>query len=238
MAGSADGVVRRILPVDSGRGDSRHHPQQPEVFCRQRPQDGKARQQVHSRRQYRGQRRRCGHRCRQRARHPRAAVGREILLRDRPQDQARGPAAEVRAHRVSRKARHAGGAHRADRATGRRDRAAGRRRCREDQARREAGEGRPAHGSGRRIPRGAGPDGEILRAGARRRCQRRAGDRGSLQAAGPERPRAGRSGRDCGSARRQDRHAGRLLGDRRKTDGIERPLCAAPGRFRHYSLYS
>ena len=58
----------------------------------------------------------------------------EILLRDRPEDEAGRPAAEIRADRVSREARHPGRAHQAHRAAGGRDRAAGRRRCRERQS--------------------------------------------------------------------------------------------------------
>ena len=46
---------------------------------------------------------------------------------------------------------------------------------------------------------------------------------------GPGRSRAGRSGLDRGRARRQDRHAGRVLGDRREADGEQGPLCAAAG---------
>ena len=82
--------------------------------------------------------------------------GCEVLLRDRSEDEARRPAAEIRADRVPREARHAGRAHRADRAVGGGDRAAGRRRCREGKARRASGEGRSAHRSGRRIPGAAG----------------------------------------------------------------------------------
>ena len=74
--------------------------------------------------------------------------------------------------------------------------------------------GRFADRSGRRIPRAAGPDGEILRAGAGRGRLRRRGERGTLQAAGPDRSRTDRSCVDCCRAGRQDRHAGRLLGDR------------------------
>ena len=51
---------------------------------------------VHPRRQHRGERRRQGDRRRQRARHPRAALRREVLLRDRSEDAAGRPAAEVR----------------------------------------------------------------------------------------------------------------------------------------------
>ena len=117
--------------------------------------------------------------------------------------------------------------HQAHRAACRRDRAAGRRRCREDQTRRASGKGGFAHRSGRRIPGASGPDGKILRAGAGRGCVRRRGKRGALQAAGPERSRADRSGERCGRAGGQDRHVGWLLGDRRKADGKQGPLCAA-----------
>ena len=91
--------------------DPRHHPQQPEMFCAARCRARQAGQQVHSRFQPRSRRRRQSHRRRQRARHPRPAVGREVLLRDRFEDAAGGPAAEIRAYCVSREARHAGGAH-------------------------------------------------------------------------------------------------------------------------------
>jgi glycyl-tRNA synthetase beta chain len=84
-------------------------------FVRARSEDGKARQQVHPGLECRSLRWRQGHRRRQRARDPRAAVGREVLLRDRPEDEAGRPAAEIRADRVPRKARHAGRAHRAHR---------------------------------------------------------------------------------------------------------------------------
>ena len=118
-------------------------------------------------------------------------------------------------------------AHRADRAAGGRDRAAGRRRCREGQARRASGEGRSAHRSRRRIPRAAGLDGKILRAGAGRGCFRRRRERRALQAAGAGGSCADRSGECRGSAGRQDRHAGWLLGDRREADGKQGPVCAA-----------
>ena len=35
MAGRADGIVREGISVDPGRGDPRHHPQQPEMLCGQ-----------------------------------------------------------------------------------------------------------------------------------------------------------------------------------------------------------
>ncbi len=108
MAGGADGLVRRGVPVDPARGDPHHHPQQPEVLRAARSEHRAARQQVHPGVEHRGRgRRREDHR-RQRARDPRATVRCEILLRDRPEDAARRPAAEVRADRVPREARHAG----------------------------------------------------------------------------------------------------------------------------------
>ena len=51
---------------------------------------------------------------------------------------------------------------------------------------------------------------------------------------GPGRSGAGRSGVDRRRARRQDRHAGRLLGDRREADGEQGPLCAAARGARHH----
>ena len=65
---------------------------------------------------------------------------REILLRDRPEDEARSSPAEIRADRVPREARHAGRTDQAHRAAGGGDRAAGRRRRRKGQARRASGE--------------------------------------------------------------------------------------------------
>ena len=130
-------------------------------------------------------------------------------------------------HRVSREAGHAGRAHQADRAAGGGDRAAGRRRRREGKARRASGEGRFADRSRRRIPGAAGLDGQILRAGAGRGCLRRRRERGALQAARAGGSRADRSGECCGGAGRQDRHAGRVLGDRREADGQQGSVCAA-----------
>ena len=163
------GSFDESVPVDSARGDPHHHPHQPEMLRAARSagphrlankfilvsnieaEDG-------------GKAIVAGNERVIRARLSR----REILLRDRPQDPARRPAAEIRADRVPRKARHAGGAHRAHRAAGGRACADGRRRRREDKARRAAVQGRPAHRSGRRIPRAARADGKILRAGAGR----------------------------------------------------------------------
>ena len=140
-------------------------------------------------------------------------------------------AAEAQGDRVPREARHPGGADRAHRAACGRARAAGRRRSREGRARRAPRQGRPAHRDGRRIPRAAGADGEVLRGRRKARTQRRARDRGSLQAARALRPRADRSGVDRGRAGRQDRYAGGLLGDRREADRLEGPICAAARGF-------
>ena len=85
------------------------------------------------------------------------------------------------------------------------------------------------HRSRRRIPRTARRHGPQIRAAAGRASVGRRSHRGTLQAARPVRPRADRSGVDRCRARRQARHAGRLLGDRRKADGVEGPLCAAEG---------
>ncbi len=199
------------------------------MLCGARPADRKTRRQVHPGLQHGGERRRQGDRRRQRARDPRAAVGCEIFLRDRPEDPPRGAAAEIPEHRLSREARHAMGAHRTHRAAGRATRTGRQGGCSEGEACRNARQGRLAHRRGRRIPRIAGADGEILRRGAGRGRSGRACLRGSLQAAGAGRSGAGRSGVDCRCARRQDRHPGRLLGDRREADRIERPLCAAAG---------
>ena len=61
-------------------------------------------------------------------------------------------------------------------------------------ARAQSGESGFAHRSGRRIPGTAGPDGQVLRAGAGRRCLCRRRERGTLQAAGAGGSRADRSG--------------------------------------------
>ena len=75
------GAFERVSD-DTGRSDPRHHPQQPEVFRGARPRPASS-PMVHPGRQHRGIGRRQGDRRRQRARDPRAAVGREVLLRDR-----------------------------------------------------------------------------------------------------------------------------------------------------------
>ena len=105
MAGGADGLVRRKLSANPRGSDPRHHPQQPEMLRAARRRARQAGRQVPSGLQYRSRGRRQGHRRRQRARHPRAAVGCEVFLRDRSEDAARRPAAEVQGHRVSREAR-------------------------------------------------------------------------------------------------------------------------------------
>ena len=82
---------------------------------------------------------------------------------------------------------------------------------------------RSAHRSRRRIPRSAGHDGEILRAGARRGRAVAQRSRSTTNRRA-ERSRARRSGLDRSRARRQDRYAGRLLGDRRKADWEKDPF--------------
>ena len=72
---------------------------------------------------------------------------------------------------------------------------------------------RLAHGSGRRIPRAARLDGEVLRRSARRGRSRRPRLRGPLQAERAGRSGAGRSGFHCRRACRQDRHAYWILGN-------------------------
>ena len=174
------------------------------------------------------ERRRQGDRRRQRARHPRAAVGREVLLRDRFEDAARRPAAEVQGHRLPREARHPGRAHRADRATGR---ASSRRwsapTWRRRSARRSCARPTCSPKWSANSPSCKALMGKYYARGAGRGRSRRARLRGSLQAEGAGRSGAERSGVGRGRARRQDRHAGRLLGDRRKADGEQGPLCAA-----------
>ena len=142
MAGGADGRVRQVVPRHPRRGHPRHHPQQPEMLRGARSENGEAHQQVRHGVEHRGERRRQGHRRRLRARHPRAVVGCEVLLRHRSEDAAGRPPAEVRAHRVPRKARHPGRAHRAHRRAGGPSRADRRRRCRQGRARGAALQGR------------------------------------------------------------------------------------------------
>ena len=108
----------------------------------------------------------------------------------------------------------------------------GRRRPGPRRARRASRQGRSGDRNGRRIPRAAGPDGALLRDRAGRGAKRRRRDRGALQAAGAERPRPDFAGVDRRRARRQARHARRLLGDRREADRQQGPLCAAPGGAR------
>ena len=65
----------------------------------------------------------------------------KFFYETRPEDEARRPAAEIRPHRVSREARHAGRAHRADRAAGRGDSRRWSAPMSKGQARRASGEG-------------------------------------------------------------------------------------------------
>ena len=86
MAGGADGSFDAeflTIPPEVIRATIRNNQK---CFVVRDPKTGAARQQVHPRRQHRGERRRQGDRRRQRARDPRAAVGRQVLLRDRSED--------------------------------------------------------------------------------------------------------------------------------------------------------
>ena len=138
-------------------------------------------------------------------------------------------AAQARQHRLPREARHAGRADRPHRRPGAGAGAAGRRRSGAGRARRPPRQGRPRHRDGRRVPRASGADGPQIRGAPGRARQRLRGHRGALQAARPLRPGAERPGLDRGGARRQARHAGRVLGDRREADGEQGPVRAAPG---------
>ncbi len=82
------GVVRREVPAPPRGGDPRHHPQQPEMLRAARRGARQADEQVPAGLQHGGHRRRQGHHSRQRACHPRPAVGCEVFLRHRFKDQA------------------------------------------------------------------------------------------------------------------------------------------------------
>ena len=142
------------------------------MFCRPRSEHREAHQQVHSGVEHRGQRRRQRDHRRQRARHPRAAVGREVLLRDRSKTRLEdrlpkfahivfheklGTQAE-RIARIAALAGHLAPIVGADVAKA--ERAA--QLCKADLLDR----------SGRRISRAAGLDGPILRAKRRARTKR------------------------------------------------------------------
>ena len=131
-------------------------------------------------------------------------------------------------HRLPREARHAGRADRAHRGAGARACAEGRRRPRAGGAR-GANSPRPISSTEMvgEFPELQGLMGRYYATRAGRGAERRRGDRGALQAARAERPRSDGAGLDRGRARRQARHAGRLLGDRREADRQQGPLCAA-----------
>ena len=82
------------------------------------------------------------------------------------------------------------------------------------------------------FPELQGLMGRYYATGAGRGAERRRRDRGALQAAGAERPDSDRAGFDRRGARRQARHARRLLGDRREADRQQGPLCAEAGGAR------
>ncbi len=86
-------------------------------------------------------------------------------------------------------------------------------------------------GHGRRVSGAAGADGALLRASCRHQAGDRPRRRAALQAEGAVRHGAegggGRRGGGGRGARRQARHAGRLLGHRREADGEWRSVSAA-----------
>ena len=192
LMGSFD---QAFLAIPAG-SDPRHHPHQPEMLRAARSADGEARQQIHPGRQRGGERRRQGDRRRQRARHPRAAVRRQVLLRHRSEDAAGGPAAEIRARSCStRSSARRPSASRASRrwpASSRRwsaptaakaERAA--QLCKADLLTEVVGEFPELQGlMGRYYAEAQGEDEAVAHA-----------MRGSLQAEGPGRSGAGRSGR-------------------------------------------
>ena len=181
MAGGADGLVRRGVPRDPAGGDPHHHPQQPEMLrarcamprtraAKPPPLANKfilvANIEADGRRQ--------GDRRRQRARDPRAARPTRSSS-TRPTSRP-GSKTGCRSSSTSSSTRSSA---RSGERIERIERLAAelaphrRRRCREGQARRAARQGRSAHRGGRRVPRAAGPDGQVLRAGAGRGRERR-----------------------------------------------------------------
>ena len=82
LMGSFDGE----LPANPRGSHPRHHPQQPEMLRAARRRARQAGRQVPAGLEHRSRRRRRGHRRRQRARHPRPAVGCQVFLRDRFKD--------------------------------------------------------------------------------------------------------------------------------------------------------
>ena len=160
MAGGADGLVRReisAIPEEVIRATIRNNQK---CFVLRDAAHAKLANKFLLVSNIEAERRRQGHRRRQRARHPRAAVGCQVFLRNGFQDQLEdrlpkfkdivfheklGTQAE-RIERIERLAGESG----ADR----------RRRCGQGQARGAAVQGRSADGSGRRIPRTARLDGK------------------------------------------------------------------------------
>ena len=95
-----------------------------------------------------------------------------------------------------------------------------------------AGQGRPRVGHGRRVPRAAGAHGPLLRAKPStsiRRSRARSSCTTSPRGRRDTVPLAseGDGAAVAAGARRQARHAGRLLGHRREADGLGRSLSAA-----------
>ena len=239
-----------FLEIPAG-GDPRHHPGEPEMFCAcATPRPAALANKFHAGVQYCRQRRRQGHRRRQWPRGAGAAVGCALFLENRSSAAARlcrpgqaarpapGEAAGAQ-YRVPSKssARRASGSIASSRWRGNWRRKIG---ADPDQAARAAelskadlvtevvGEFPETQGlMGRRYAELQGEDPEVAAA---------IEDHYKPQGPSDRIPTAPVSHR-CG-ARRQARYAGRLLGDRRKADRQQGPLCAAPrrlGRDPHHS---
>ena len=227
MAGRADGLVRRGVPVDSGRGDPRHHPQQSEMLRAARParprklankfilvanieaEDG-------------GKAIVAGNERVIRARLSDAKFFYETDLKTRLED--RLPKFEqivfheklgTQAERIARIERSRPSLRRSSAPIPKRPKRAARL-AKADLLTEVVGEFPELQGlMGKYYAQAQGED-EASRARARSTISHSA-----------RRSRAGRSGLGRCRACRQDRHAGGLLGDRREADGKQRPLCAA-----------
>ena len=197
-----------------------------------------ARQQVHPRLEPRRARRRRGDRGRQRARRARAPRRRAPLLADRPRASARRQGQEREAARPAPGANSTGSsftrssARRASASrASRRWRASLRPRSAPTPSLRRARRNSPRPISRPRwsasSPSLQGLMGRYYASAQGEDAERRRRDRRALQAARAERPHPDCAGLDRGRARRQARHARRLLGDRRKADRQQGPLRAA-----------
>ena len=91
-------------------------------------------------------------------------------------------------------------------------------------------QGRPRQPDGLRVPRAPGHHGPLLRRARRRSPRRRRRRRRALLPPRPHRRRPHRPRLRRRGARRQARHAHRLLGDRREADRLQGPLRPSPRR--------